>query len=67
MLSEHRQVVMAGNSPRGASTFGKASPAFPAGASPTVGFWAVYGRLSVGKGLFEHSAVAGWCGHVSDL
>ena len=29
--------------------------------------WAVYGRLSVGKGLFEHSAVAGWCGHVSDL
>ncbi len=32
-----------------------------------VHFRAVYGRLSVGKGFFERSAVAGWCGHVSDL
>ena len=32
-----------------------------------VSIGAVYGRLSVGKGFFERSAVAGWCGHVSDL
>jgi hypothetical protein len=28
---------------------------------------AIRERLSVGKGLFERSAVAGWFGHVSDL
>lgn len=36
------------------------------GALLTGGLWAVYGRLSVGKGYLS-ICVAGWCGHVSDL